>query len=186
LGGFLVGVGVLALACTSTVPPSSPARSPLPLASVLISQSPDPSPSPPNATLVVHGRGTIACMTPHGCLASFVLGPADWTPPEDWEPSLDDLSFSVTDDPKRIGTRLVNGPVDGVPPTIDVGPHTIVAAVSEVSDLASLSPDNGSLVFGYLWTQTCQAGVDVRVITQTVTLDVVFEGSQCRITVRQE
>lgn len=124
-------------------------------------------------------------MIPHGCVASFSIGTAGWTPDAEWEPASTDAAFVQTVDPKSFERRIV-GPLDGGPATIEAGWHTLVAGVSERSDLIVITPDNPSPDPGYLWTEACSIAVDVPPAALVFRVVVAFDGSQCEMSVSQE
>lgn len=171
---------------------AAPAPSSAPLASMATSSLAPPPAAPEGSPVVaelvpleVVGSGTVGCMYPHGCLASFAIGPAGWTPDAQWEPAPTDPVFVQTLDPKTL-ERGISGPLERGPTTIEAGRHTLVAAVSERSDLIIITPDDPSPDPGFLWTETCSLGVDVSVTAPGIRVEVVFQESRCEMSVTQE
>ena len=140
-------------------------------------QDPAPTPSPratqvpAGARLTVFGQGTISCMMPHGCLPAVVVVHGDWPPPEGWEPDPASAEFDV--EITREWVRRVRGRAKGLPDFLAPGSYTIIASVSEVSDLIGPSP-NGTVTRGLLWTETCDAGLKIDEATTSVIAVVTF------------
>lgn len=171
--------------CAAQPAPSAPLGSSAPSAPGPRPSAQEPSPVVAAlAALEVLGSGHVACMIPHGCVASFVIGPAGWTPDARWEPAPTDPAFTQTLDQKTF-ERRISGPLENGPRVIAAGRHTLVAAVSERSDLIIVTPDNPSPDPGYLWTETCSLAVDIPADVTLVRVAVVFDGSTCEISAHQ-
>ena len=140
---------------------------------------PTPTPSPPEAsgaTLSVSGKGAISCMTPHGCLASFIVESDSWVPTPDYEPRLDTPHFEVTWD----GGWTLSGPVIGAPEVLVPGRYRLALAVSEVSDTPSSGPEPG---LSLMWSEVrCTRDIVVAANTRRVTVEADFT-HPCRIDV---
>jgi hypothetical protein len=150
-------------------------------ANSLPTASPMPTPSPSEAsgaTLSASGKGAIECMTPHGCLASFIVESDSWVPAPDYEPSLDTPHFDVTWD----GGWTLSGPVIGAPETLAPGRYRLALAVSEVSDLPSIGPD-GRTGLSLMWSEVrCTRDIAVEAETRRVIVVAHFT-DPCRIDV---
>ena len=156
----LLAIGLLA-ACATPVP------NPL---------SPVPTTEPTGAILTVSGAGTISCMNPHGCLASFIIESASWSPAPDYEPRLDTPHFDVTWD----GDWTLSGPVIGAPEALVPGRYRLALAVSEVSDTPSMGPEPG---LSLMWSEVrCTRDIAVEADTQRVIVEAHFT-DPCRIEV---
>lgn len=131
LAVVIVGVASLGVVRYLNLPPaSSPA--PTPTDSADVTPTPAPATRWPNAALAVTADGTVECtMFPHGCLASFIMEPGTWTPPEGWQPADDTPYFGAEPTPWELNGRSVLL----APETLDPGAYTFGIAVSEINDI---------------------------------------------------
>jgi hypothetical protein len=132
-------LAVAAFALVACVGPgSTPSPTPSPSATPPPTATPTPTASPTPAgtvALVVTADGTVKCrLFPHGCLASMIIEPTkDWSPPSNWQPSIDDPTFGAQPDPWELDGKAPSG----APSTIAPGDYTFGIAVSEINDIAN-------------------------------------------------
>lgn len=122
--GVLV-VAALLVGCSPEVAPTVPSALP-------------PSPAlPAGVRLAVTGTGSFRCDGGfHGCVAWFVVRPAEWSPPEGWDPGLTDGRLDATGD--MDGGWIVAGAMEGGPAALAAGSYRFVLAYSEVDDTTPL------------------------------------------------
>jgi hypothetical protein len=135
--------------------------------------------SPRAARLSIVGSGSVSCTMAHACLASFAVAPGGLVPGPDWEPTAGAAMFDLERAPD-VTAWTVRPTPRGAPSSLAEGRHTLIAAVSEMSDVSSLDPA-GNAVRAFLWTQTCSADVTVGALTATVQVEIQFTDGNCVI-----
>jgi hypothetical protein len=172
---FAIGIAVLlatsaASACTSSAgtPSASPTGTP-------------GSPPAGSATLSVKGLGTLDCRVPHGCIAFFLIKPADWD--GYWRAQGNDPSFSM-EYTYQSGTTpfttvsLVSGAAERVPTSIGPGRYRLAGARADVSDVPSTGGP-GYFNDGVM----CRADLTVEPSTRRVDVTVAFDHTDCEIAI---
>jgi hypothetical protein len=173
---FAIGIAVLlaasaASACTSSAgtPSASPTGRPW-------------APPTGSATLTVTGSGTLDCRVPHGCIAFFLIKPADWD--GDWRAQGNDPSFSM-EYTYESGTTpfttvsLVSGAAERVPTSIGPGRYHLAGARADVSDAPGPPGDEPFFNDGVM----CRADLTVEPSTRRVDVTVAFDHTECEIAI---
>lgn len=174
---FAVGIVVLLAASAASACTSSAGTT---------SASPTGTPwRPPtgSATLTVTGSGTLDCREPHGCIAFFLIKPADWD--GFWRAQGNDPSFSM-EYTYQSGTTpfttvsLVSGAAERVPTSIGPGRYRLAGARADVSDV----PSQGSAGPGFFNDGVmCRADLTVEPSTRRVDVTVAFDHRECEISI---